>query len=220
MIRGELILESSELTMQWTLSDGEQVLGRSHQADLVLPLPVVSRQQLRIHCNEEGCWVTNLSTTNPTYLMGKPVVIPTLLRDGDLLGIGRLRLRFRTAINKRPSSPLGFFVIQQIGRPDRTVPLHRSRVVIGRNPRCELVLDYPAISRQHLLLEWQPQQGFSINTINSDPDALPPIINGKALEQSAILKNGDVIWLGDALGNGVTLAYLSPPDSPQEKNYG
>lgn len=208
MIRGELALESPERTYSWLLMDGSQILGRSDQADLVLPLPMVSRQQLRIHCGEQGCWIENLSKTNPTYLMGKPVTMPMRLQDGDLLGIGRLRLRFRILAPAKPSRPKARLLIQQIGRSDRTVLLKESRVIIGRDARCDVVLDYPAISRRLLLLEWMSPQGYALYHLNPDSSAISPLINGKAWSSPAVLADGDEIWLVDALGNGVTLTYF------------
>lgn len=204
MIRGMLTLESPEHAYHWQLEDGSQVLGRSQEADLILPLPMVSRWQLRITCDEQGCWAENLSRTNPTYLMGRPLTMPTRLRDGDLLGIGHLRLRFRASAAPSTALLRGHLIIQQIGRADRTEPLRGDRFVVGRDPRSDVVLDYPAISRRHLLLEWHPTQGMMAIPF---PDAIPPVIHGKTWLQSAPLADGDEIWLGDGLGNGVTLIY-------------
>ena len=207
MIRGELMLESPDQTYRWPLVDGVQVLGRVPPADLLLPLPVVSRQQMRIHCNEQGCWVENLSRTNPTYLIGRPVTAPTRLRDGDLLGIGRLRLRYRAVA--QPTVVRGRLLIRQIGRSDRIEPLQGDRIVIGRDPRCDIVLDYPAISRRHLMFSWQAPQGFDLYDLRNHPGVTPPLVNGRTLPLSRPLAEGDEIWLGDGLGNGVTLIYLA-----------
>ena len=207
MMCGELILESPEHAYRWQLEDGSHVLGRSNQADLILPLPMVSRMQLRISCDETGCWVENLSRTNPTYLMGRPVTMPMRLRDGDLLGIGRLRLRFHARAPQTESILRGYLLIQQIGRCDRSVPLMGERLVVGRDPRSDVVLDYPAISRRHLLLEWRSPQGMTLIPLHPSPDAIPPVINGKTQSRPVPLVDGDEIWLGDGLGNGVTLLY-------------
>lgn len=219
MIRGELILQSSDYAYRGYLFEGEQVLGRSPQADLVLPLPVVSRQQFRIVCNEQGCWIENLSHSNPTYLMGRPLTMPTRLRDGDLLGIGHLRLRFCVIYKEQQASPKAEMIVRQIGREDRFVSLTGERVLIGRDPRSDVVLDYPAISRRHLLLEWRSPQGFILHTLSSDPHTIRPEINGHVWRHPMPLSEGDEIWLGDGLGNGVTLIYR-PSSSSRESQHG
>jgi pSer/pThr/pTyr-binding forkhead associated (FHA) protein len=188
------------------LRAGSQTLGREADADLCLPLPAVSRQQLRLTCGPNGCTVENLGRTNPTYLNGQPIAGAVRLRDGDLLGIGHLRLRHRAAAHEQVQ-PIarGRLVIRQAGRPDRIEPLAAATVTIGRSPECDIVLDYPAVSGRHLRLEWEPGSGYRVIDLHSTHGVA---VDGRRVDRPVPLQPGSRIWLGDGLGNGVALIYV------------
>lgn len=201
---GELVVESGELAWRAKLRAGAQVLGRETDADLRLSLPMVSRWQLRLTCDAAGCRLENLSQTNPTYRNGQPVTTAVLLHDGDLLGIGRLRLRYRVPVIPVPGAH-GQLLIHQVGRADRRETLASPPIVIGRDPGCDVALDYPAVSRRHLQLEWQPDLGYRVVDLGSTHGTM---IDGRRIDRPVFLQANSQIWLGDALGNGVTLTYL------------
>jgi pSer/pThr/pTyr-binding forkhead associated (FHA) protein len=201
---GELVVESGELAWRANLRAGAQVLGRETDADLCLPLPMVSRRQLRLTCDAAGCRLENLSQTNPTYRNGQLVTSAVLLHNGDLLGIGRLRLRYRAPVNP-VADAYGQLLIHQAGRADRRETLVSPQIVIGRDPNCDVTLDYPAVSRRHLRLEWQPDLGYRAIDLGSTHGT---VIDGRRIDRPVLLQVNSQIWLGDALGNGVTLTYL------------
>jgi pSer/pThr/pTyr-binding forkhead associated (FHA) protein len=64
---------------------------------------------------------------------------------------------------------------------------------IGRAPGNELQLDDDGIWDQHLILEFDRQQGF---TLAIAPDALAAV-NGEPV-QTAVLRSGDIITVGSA----------------------
>lgn len=203
--QGELVVESGEAALQWTLQAGLQVLGRDPGADLCLPWPMISRRQMQLTCDDRGCWIENLSQTNPTYLNGQRLAAPTRLADGDLLGIGHVRLRFR--VPPSPGvEPYGRLLIRQAGRPDHDVMLTLAEVTVGRDPACTVPLDYPAISWRHLRLEWQAHaHSYQLVDLQSDHGVL---VDERRLDRPLLLRPHSQIWLGDALGNGVSLIYL------------
>ncbi len=209
---GELALESGELAWRAALQEGDQVLGRDPDAGLHLPLAMVSRRQLRLACQADGCRVENLSQTNPTYLNGQPLFASTPLRDGDLLGVGHLRLRYRAPA--AGAAAYGSLLIRQVGRADRNELLAAAQVTIGRDPGCDIVLDYPAISRRHLRLEWLPGAGWRAVDLNSSHGT---VVDGRRIDRPAPLPPPGRIWLGDALGNGVTLEYVPDGESATQE---
>lgn len=201
--RGELIVELGEMALHWTLSDGAYVLGRDAGADLCLPLPAVSRQQLQLTCNSRGCRVENLSRTNPTFLNGQPVQGVVRLKDEDLLGVGHVRLRYREGVRTKQS--YGRLLIRQHGRDDRQEDLHLPNVIVGRDPAADVFLDFPAVSWQHLRLEWQEGTGYRAIDLNSTHGV---VVDERRIDRPVALLPNSHIWLGDALGNGVSLIYL------------
>lgn len=73
------------------------VLGRLGSCDVVLGDEGVSRQHARIaRMGKSGHAISDLGSTNGTYVNGLKIAKPTLLRDRDTIGLGTCRLQFRT----------------------------------------------------------------------------------------------------------------------------
>ncbi len=92
-LRGEL------LAVPIPLERDEVVLGRALEADVRVNDPRASRLHARIatehdaETNETYCRITDLGSTNGTFLNGQ-VVTDAILRDGDKITIGEHLLRF------------------------------------------------------------------------------------------------------------------------------
>jgi hypothetical protein len=69
-------------------------IGRSAPADILLEGGTVSRRHCRLELAGDGIVVTDLCSTNGTYVDGQPVSGATALRDGAMLGVGAHRLRY------------------------------------------------------------------------------------------------------------------------------
>lgn len=70
------------------------------------------------------------------------------------------------------------------------VPVETTRVTIGRDPACNVVIDNPAVSRSHAVMIYVDKQ-FRIR--DSSTGGLT--VNGKAVRDS-VLSYGDVIGIG------------------------
>ncbi len=87
------------------------VIGRGKDADIYLGLAAVGRQHCQVHWDGCHVWVHDLASRCGTYINGEhardgvPVVEPagSLLRLGDVLRSGPVRLRLRTASRIEPS---------------------------------------------------------------------------------------------------------------------
>ncbi|MCX7800641.1 MAG: FHA domain-containing protein [Fimbriimonadales bacterium] len=77
------------------LKPGPNSFGRKAENDLRLPDPYVSGRHGLLEVDEEGVWVTDLGSTNGTFVNGERVEPNQRLRlsDGDLLKVGGLELR-------------------------------------------------------------------------------------------------------------------------------
>lgn len=76
------------------LREGPILVGRDPSAQVIIDDSLVSRQHARLQVTADGVWVEDLGSANGTLLNG--VVIQTaMLRPGDVLEIGELRLRLR-----------------------------------------------------------------------------------------------------------------------------
>ncbi len=79
----------------FAVRDGENLLGRSKQCDVVLSSPRISREHVAItHAN--GCFaVHSMPESKPAYVNGE-VTEAAQLSDGDRIKLGTTTFRFRT----------------------------------------------------------------------------------------------------------------------------
>ena len=80
---------------EFPLAEGENVLGRDETAAARIEAPTVSRQHARIVVRDGEATLQDLSSKNGTFLRGERLQAPQPLRDGDEIGLGRIRLIFR-----------------------------------------------------------------------------------------------------------------------------
>ena len=68
-----------------------KTIGRAKGADLIIDAALVSRVHCRLEAGKDGVDVTDLSSTNGTFVNDKRVDRATLL-NGDRLRVGRVEL--------------------------------------------------------------------------------------------------------------------------------
>ncbi|MGW5672410.1 FHA domain-containing protein [Micromonospora sp. NPDC003776] len=71
-----------------------QVIGRAPSADIVLTDPHLSRRHATVQSTAEGVWLTDLGSTNGTWLNDRRISGGVPLADGDVVRVGRTELRF------------------------------------------------------------------------------------------------------------------------------
>lgn len=69
------------------------VIGRHPRATIQVDDAFVSSEHLQISWADDGWWVTDLNSTNGTRVNGKPVMVPTGLRYGDVIELGDVQLQ-------------------------------------------------------------------------------------------------------------------------------
>jgi len=72
---------------QWTLRGPVIVIGRSDDCHVVVDDRQASRHHARITQTADGYVLEDLSSKNGTFLNGQPLTAPTVLKDGDEVGI-------------------------------------------------------------------------------------------------------------------------------------
>jgi DNA-binding winged helix-turn-helix (wHTH) protein len=93
--------------LQWmggrvTLGEGEHVIGRDPDAEIFLDSGGVSRRHARISISSGRATIEDLGSKNGTSVGDRQVAGPTLLADGDVIGVGSEKLSLR--IVQPPSS--------------------------------------------------------------------------------------------------------------------
>jgi hypothetical protein len=75
--------------------NGATVVGRSDQADVRLDDPYASEFHLRLVSQDGTLTVSDLGSTNGTYVNGRRITTPTSLQRGDALQVGKTVMEVR-----------------------------------------------------------------------------------------------------------------------------
>ncbi len=108
-----------------------------------------------------------------------------------VLAIAIILLCFSALLKRRPAS-LGKARLINTVNAD-VFPLVSRETSIGRHKNCDIILNYPTVSRVHAVIICA-KDGWYITGIYSDTEVT---VNGKPVEEKALLKSGDRITLGD-----------------------
>ena len=74
--------------------DALNVIGRSHEAEITVDDPRVSRRHAIIRQQHDGYWFLDLGSTNGSYINGKRVITSQHLFPGDMIRISERYFRF------------------------------------------------------------------------------------------------------------------------------
>ncbi len=88
----------------------------------------------------------------------------------------------------------------------QTLPLRKDALTIGRHPTNDVVVPIPTVSAEHALIEAHVVDGRRVYRVVDRGSRNGTFVNGRRIS-TCILHDGDIIRIGDALGNSVGLAY-------------
>ncbi len=91
-----LVHAAGQPVRQLKLGDAPLKVGRTPDNDLVLPLPDISRQHCVLQLRGSRALLTDLGSTNGTYVEGKRLAAPVALSDGAHVGLGNVTLVYRS----------------------------------------------------------------------------------------------------------------------------
>lgn len=89
-------------------------IGRADVNDIVLPTPKVSKRHARLELSAQGLVLSDLKSTNGTYVNGRKVLSPVLVAEGDRVHVGEFTLELQASTGV-PSglAPAGFTAVAQ-----------------------------------------------------------------------------------------------------------
>ncbi len=92
-----LVVDSGNIKLAQTsfFLDDTIYLGRNVQNGIIIDDSFVSHEHASINKDLNGYWLTDLHSTNKTYLNGQPIAEATLLKNGDLIKIGAVTFSFK-----------------------------------------------------------------------------------------------------------------------------
>jgi hypothetical protein len=92
-----LLVVTKTLSGSFRLVDREYMVGRASAGDIFLPHPSVSRRHARITSRAAAHVLSDLGSTSGTLVNGAKIDAERALRQGDLIGLGDVELRYERA---------------------------------------------------------------------------------------------------------------------------
>jgi len=152
-------------------------IGRDPQADIPLTAPIVSWHHARLDRTTQGHILTDLNSTNGTFVNGQRLVRPHPLRQGDVVQIGPFKLVYEAT---------GFQQYTATGGV-RLDGVHLVREV-GKGARKKRILNDINISVY-------PREFISlVGTSGAGKSTLMMALNGFARAEGQVLVNGDDLY--------------------------
>lgn len=87
------LLDGEAVAREFPVKPGVSTIGRLPQSDIHLPTPDVSRRHAQLVFGEDGCTIVDLGSENGVVVNGTRAA-KHLLADGDVVQLGKQRLRF------------------------------------------------------------------------------------------------------------------------------
>ena len=210
-------------TLNWTDIDnvaqstylGEDLIsiGRSKDNDIVILDKRISRYHAEITFDGEHHIITDLNSINGVILNDNRITENENLIDGIRIRIGPIQFTYEIFEDKKPD------LLEQIRTTTIVVPekkllpylevisgrqagvifeLEKDEIKIGRpgqREACDFVLYDRAISRTHTKITKERSQYF----LSDLASANGTILNGKRIVEPILLKNGDIIEIGETV---------------------
>ncbi len=196
-------------------------LGRDPEATITIEDPTVSFMHAEISRHGNHLYLRDLGSRNGTFVNGNLLATPCILKNGDMIRIGKTELKFYSTsdvpvpqsapaslvsqvLPKEPEEEkYGQLVVRSGHTPGLTFALKPPSVIIGRGPAPNTIdLNNQTVSRKHARLEWRKDKWMLVDLQSTNGTFL----NGKRLqaEVETELKAGDEVQFGD-----VTLIFES-----------
>jgi DNA-binding winged helix-turn-helix (wHTH) protein len=91
----DALFEVKWMNERVTIGEGEHVLGRDPHAGILVDSPGVSRRHALIRISAGRAMIADLGSKNGTFVGEQRVVDPRSLAEGDVIGIGSVKLTVR-----------------------------------------------------------------------------------------------------------------------------
>lgn len=205
------ILRGPETGKSYVLDQDTIQIGRGRKNDIIIHDNEVSREHCRLVRVKDSYELRDLSSSNGTFVNGQRVTEEGwLLKSTCIIEIGdSITLEFRperteTRETKTTHLAHAYVVVKVKSQPEPEVfPLDGNTATVGRELTCEIVIQEPEVSRQHLRLR-RSEEGFTAEDLGSTNGTL---LNGQPLSEPVVLHMDDVLQLGSM----VQLMYTDDP---------
>ncbi len=203
----EIIVKVGEnIVKQYFFAKETMSVGRAPDNEIVIENLAISRNHANIQFEDGKYWVTDLGSSNGTYVNGVKVKRTELI-DKDVITLGKHKLFFydqRASDAQAASQPdigdctmlvtpvtVAQLTVTKGRQKGQTFILEQTACTLGKAPECDIQINDWFVSRQHAVIE-KHNQDYLIRDLNSWRHTR---VNGEIIEQ-ATLVSGDTIQLG------------------------
>ncbi len=190
-----LIIEDKQgvVVDEYSFEDGEFIVGRSHQADIVLQSDNVSRRHARLFTRDGKCFVEDLKAANGIWLNGKRIYNTSELPKSAPLRIGDFFLHLEGASQPRSASSVVYARLTPVpGSIGVPTDLSQATVLVGRGKDCGIVLHDVSVSRIHAKVSRLPDGRITLEDLRSSNGTF---VNDRRVENQE-LAHGDRLRFG------------------------
>jgi pSer/pThr/pTyr-binding forkhead associated (FHA) protein len=199
---------------EYSFEDGEFVLGRSQQADIVLPADNVSRRHARLFTSEGRCFIEDLGAANGVWLAGQRITGITELARSAQVRIGDFYLHLEgTALQHTQAANSFARLVPLPGSIGELTELNQQTVLVGRGKDCAIVLQDVSVSRIHAKLTQMPDGRVLVEDLRSSNGTF---IGDRRIDH-AELHHGDRVRFG-TVGYQFLLNGGAEVELPQERS--
>ena len=181
------------------------LVGRSHECDIVIPEPHISRVQAKVTFENGRHFIKNMGRS--ALSVNGHATAGDFLKPGDEIMLGKTSFLYQASAEPvaesaseaktvlaidtaEPSSERRLVCTSPTGQPT-THRLSQAKLVIGRSQEADIVLDDPSISRRHCVIEARKGVYYARNISASNPLT----INDQPATQTR-LYSGDQLKIG------------------------
>jgi len=200
---GELVfISGSAKGEKIPLGHDQIILGTRADCTLVLNDLLASPIHCAISMSGDQFVATDLGSEAGTYINGERIFQGTALKPGDLVAIGShvVEARLIGGVTQASKGNTIFTTLApgglDLGPQSKFVVdgrvMKAKKIVLGRAPSCDVIIDGPAVSREHCVIEWE--NGF----ICRDTSSAGTYIDDKRIVQQT-LQPSCVIRIVDTL---------------------
>lgn len=152
-----------------SLDEGERIVGRYRECDIILPSENVSRRHARLLVGRDGLFVEDLNSANGVFVNGERIREQTALATGAVVRIGDFTLRVREASGGSEArlATHARLIGRNLTVTDQIFEVDRPTLVVGRGRDAGITLPDPSVSRVHARLIAQPDGHVLVEDMGS-----------------------------------------------------
>lgn len=183
---------------QFPITCYETSIGRSKSCDIVFSNMTVSRSHAVLALRKDGFYIFDTESKTGVSVNGEKIVKSKKVFNGDVLTFGTAVLKFYIGseadddISHKKDAPIARATLTNIA-DNNVFRLEGDYVTIGRKRGSNIEISAPYVSREHAELTLQKNRWV----IENFSSVTATRLNGEPIYSPTILKNGDVIEIGD-----------------------